>query len=135
MAFNLAMPMTMGEPHEWGCIGDFVACARCCVLKGSAGEGPCPVQTQVCDARTGAQRAGTRPHTVEVGMVLCRPADGVGASAWRVESVRAGLSAVLVDREGIAPCVFVAVAAIKHEDGGWVLAEDWTAPAEGEGPR
>ena len=29
---------------------------------------------------TGTQRSGTRPRTVEVGMVLCRPADGYSAA-------------------------------------------------------
>ena len=80
-------------------------------------------------------RSGTRPRTVEVGMVLCRPADGVGASAWRVQSVQAGVSAVLVDHEGVGPRLSVAIAAIVHESGGWVLAEDWTKPAEGEAAR
>ena len=77
---------------------------------------------------TGTQRSGTRPRTVEVGMVLCRPADGYCANSWRVDGVTGPDARVrrldAVD-EGIG--LPVAIAAILHEDGGWVLAEDWTA--------
>lgn len=78
------------------------------------------------------QRAGTAPRTVEVGMVLCRPADGICASAWRVESVRAGVSVVLADCDHPDRRLPVAIAAIVHEAGGWVLAEDWAPQEAGE---
>lgn len=65
-------------------------------------------------------------------MVLCRPADGVCASAWLVESVRPGVSATLSDCDHHDRRWPVALAAITHPDGGWVLAADWTETKEGE---
>lgn len=83
------------------------------------------------DARD-VQRKGDRPTSVEAGMLLCRPADGVCASAWQVESVRPGVSATLVDYDHHDRHLPVAIAAILHPDGGWVLAADWTETKEGE---
>lgn len=76
------------------------------------------------------QRAGTTPRTVEVGMLLCRPADGTSAAVWCVESIRAGVNARLSYSEKDDRHLHVATAAIVHEAGGWVLAADWT-PQEG----
>lgn len=87
---------------------------------------------RLASARDAAsRRAGSRPRTVEVGMLLCRPADGVGASAWLVESVRPGVSATLSDCDHHDRHLPIAIAAIAHPDGGWVLAADWPAKTKG----
>lgn len=79
-----------------------------------------------------AQRAGTTPRTVEVGMVLCRPAEGTCASAWRVEDVTPGLTTALISDVSHRRRMDVATAALVHEAGGWVLAADWTQPGADE---
>lgn len=138
--YNLPRPLTedesrrlAGGQHVWGHSGGYPICLRCGVFEdGNSGTLCWFVAADGGVIRDGradtAQRSGTRPRTVEVGMVLCRPVNGCGASAWRVESVRAGVSAMLVDYEGVGFRASVAIAAILHESGGWVLAEDWTKP-------
>lgn len=85
------------------------------------------------DARD-VQRKGDRPTSVEAGMLLCRPADGWKAAVLRVTATAGSIATVvtvLADGSNVLS-VDLAVAAIVHPDGGWVLAADWTETKEGE---
>lgn len=75
----------------------------------------------------GIDRAGTRPRTVEVGMLICRLFDGQGPGAWRVVKVGGPVAGLRhVDANGqLGTSRDQAVASIVHQDGGWILAEDW----------
>lgn len=80
------------------------------------------------------QKVGKRPTSVEVGMLLCRPGGGLKAATFRVVALGGSVASVVTRfADGSeALTVDVAIAAILHPDGGWVLAADWTETKEGE---
>lgn len=85
----------------------------------------------------GRQRVGCPPRTVEVGMLLCRPRDGWKAAAFRVVASEGPVASVVTRfADGSEALTFdVAIAAILHPDGGWVLAADWTEKTKDGRPR